>query len=56
MINFPLWLAPEQVRILTIGDEEPLVNYAKSIVTELRAKPKSEVMAEILPAIRERRT
>jgi threonyl-tRNA synthetase len=35
--NFPLWLAPEQVRVLTIGDEEPLVNYAKGIVAELRA-------------------
>jgi threonyl-tRNA synthetase len=34
--NFPLWLAPEQVRVLTIGDEEPLVNYAKAIVRELR--------------------
>jgi threonyl-tRNA synthetase len=35
--NFPLWLAPEQVRVLTIGDEEPLVNYANGIVAELRA-------------------
>jgi threonyl-tRNA synthetase len=35
--NFPLWLAPEQVRVLTIGEEEPLVNYAKQIVDELRA-------------------
>ena len=35
--NFPLWLAPEQVRVLTIGDEEPLVSYAKGIVQELRA-------------------
>ena len=35
--NFPLWLAPEQVRILPIGDEEPLVNYAKEIQAELRA-------------------
>jgi threonyl-tRNA synthetase len=35
--NFPLWLAPEQVRVLTIGEEEPLVNYAKQIVAELRA-------------------
>lgn len=35
--NFPLWLAPEQVRLLTIGEEEPLVNYAKAIVNELRA-------------------
>jgi threonyl-tRNA synthetase len=34
--NFPLWLAPEQVRVLTIGDEEALVNYAKAIVAELR--------------------
>ena len=34
--NFPLWLAPQQVAVLTIGDEEPLVNYAKGIVNELR--------------------
>jgi threonyl-tRNA synthetase len=36
--NFPLWLAPEQVRVLTIGEEEPLVNYAKSIVQDLRVE------------------
>src|SRR6516164_8627552 len=107
--NFPLWLAPEQVRVLTIGEDEPLVNYAKGIVQELRshmvraqgdytndkingkiqqaeltkvhtmlvvgprdlqagavsvrvhgkgsqgAKPKGEVIADILSAIRERR-
>ncbi|EDY19807.1 threonyl-tRNA synthetase [Chthoniobacter flavus Ellin428] len=35
--NFPLWLSPEQVRVLPIGDEEPLVNYAKAIQAELRA-------------------
>jgi len=35
--NFPLWLAPEQVRVLTIGDDEALVNYARAIVNELRA-------------------
>jgi len=35
--NFPLWLAPEQVRIITIGDDEPLLNYAKAISNELRA-------------------
>jgi len=35
--NFPLWIAPEQVRVLTIGEEEPLVSYAKAIVQELRA-------------------
>jgi threonyl-tRNA synthetase len=35
--NFPLWLAPEQVRVMTIGEEAPLVDYAKKIVAELRA-------------------
>jgi threonyl-tRNA synthetase len=35
--NFPLWLAPEQVRVLPIGDEAPLVEYAQGIVDELRA-------------------
>jgi threonyl-tRNA synthetase len=35
--NFPLWLAPEQVRVLTIGEEDSLVNYAKAIVQDLRA-------------------
>ena len=35
--NFPLWLAPEQVRVLTIGEDEKLVAYAKQIVNELRA-------------------
>jgi threonyl-tRNA synthetase len=34
--NFPLWLAPEQVRVLTIGEEEPLVSYAQALVRELR--------------------
>jgi threonyl-tRNA synthetase len=42
--NFPLWLAPEQVRIITIGDEEPLVAAAKKLQAELRA---SEVRAEV---------
>jgi threonyl-tRNA synthetase len=35
--NFPLWLAPEQVRVMTIGEDEKLVAYAKQIVNELRA-------------------
>ncbi len=35
--NFPLWLSPEQVRILTIGDEPKLIDYARSILNELRA-------------------
>ena len=36
--NFPLWLSPEQVRILTIGDDAKLVDYATSILNELRDK------------------
>jgi threonyl-tRNA synthetase len=35
--NFPLWLAPEQVRILPIGDEPALLDYSRSIQAELRA-------------------
>jgi threonyl-tRNA synthetase len=35
--NFPLWLAPDQVRVLTIGEDEKLVDYAKAILAELRA-------------------
>jgi len=35
--NFPLWLAPDQVRVITIGDDEALVNYSKQIVAELHA-------------------
>jgi threonyl-tRNA synthetase len=42
--NFPLWLSPEQVRILTIGDEPKLLDYARSILNELRAQ---QVRAEI---------
>jgi threonyl-tRNA synthetase len=35
--NFPLWLAPDQVRVLTLNDDAALVDYAKPIVNELRA-------------------
>jgi threonyl-tRNA synthetase len=42
--NFPLWLAPEQVRILSIGDDAKLVDYSMSILNELRAH---QVRAEI---------
>jgi len=35
--NFPLWLSPEQVRIVTIGDDPKLLDYARSILKELRA-------------------
>jgi threonyl-tRNA synthetase len=36
--NFPLWLAPEQVRVLTIGDDEKLVAYGRDILQQLRSK------------------
>ncbi|MCS7338222.1 MAG: threonine--tRNA ligase [Verrucomicrobiae bacterium] len=36
--NFPLWLAPEQVRVLTLNDSAELVSYAQAIVNELRTK------------------
>jgi threonyl-tRNA synthetase len=42
--NFPLWLAPEQVRVLPIGDDAPLLEYAHGIQAELRAH---EVRAEL---------
>jgi len=35
--NFPLWLSPEQVRVLTIGDDPKLIDYARSILKELRS-------------------
>jgi threonyl-tRNA synthetase len=35
--NFPLWLAPEQVRVMTIGDDEKLIAYANEIARELRS-------------------
>ncbi len=42
--NFPLWLSPEQVRILTIGDDAKLIDYSMSILDELRGH---QVRAEI---------
>jgi len=42
--NFPLWLSPEQVRILTISDDPKLMDYARSILNELRGH---QVRAEI---------
>jgi threonyl-tRNA synthetase len=35
--NFPLWLPPDQVRVITLNDDEALINYAKPIAAELRA-------------------
>ena len=34
--NFPLWLAPDQVRVLPVTDAQ--IDYAQSIVNELRAQ------------------
>ncbi len=34
--NFPLWLAPEQVRVLTLGEEPALADYGRALVQELR--------------------
>ena len=34
--NFPLWLAPDQVRLLPFGDDQ--VEYAREVVTELRKR------------------
>jgi len=42
--NFPLWLSPEQVRILTIGADAKLIDYSMSILNELRAY---QVRAEV---------
>ena len=42
--NFPLWLSPEQVRILPIGDDAKVLEYSMSILHELRAH---QVRAEI---------
>ena len=42
--NFPLWMAPDQVRVITIGEDQALVDYAKEIHRELRHH---EVRAEL---------
>ncbi|MFL6542365.1 MAG: threonine--tRNA ligase [Chthoniobacterales bacterium] len=42
--NFPLWLSPEQVRILPIGEDAKLLEYARAIQNELRAE---QVRAEL---------
>ena len=34
--NFPLWLSPEQVRVLPIGDDAPLVESSQALVAEFR--------------------
>ena len=35
--NFPLWLAPEQVRVVTLNADPALVDYAEGIRKQLRA-------------------
>jgi threonyl-tRNA synthetase len=35
--NFPLWLAPEQVRVITLNDDPALIDYANPILSKLRA-------------------
>ncbi|MFZ3375245.1 MAG: threonine--tRNA ligase [Chthoniobacterales bacterium] len=42
--NFPLWLSPEQVRILPIGDDARVLDYSTSILNELHAH---QVRAEL---------
>jgi threonyl-tRNA synthetase len=34
--NFPLWLAPDQVRVITLNDDPALIRYAEPILSELR--------------------
>jgi len=36
--NFPLWLAPEQVRVITLNDDPPLIEYATPILKNLRSR------------------
>ena len=36
-LNFRLWLAPDQMRVITLNDDAALVDYAQPIVNELRA-------------------
>jgi len=35
--NFPLWLAPDQVRVITLNDDAALIEYGQGILNELRA-------------------
>ncbi|MGH7157307.1 MAG: threonine--tRNA ligase [Candidatus Saccharimonadales bacterium] len=34
--HFPLWLAPEQLRVAALNDEEPILNLAKSVVQKAK--------------------
>jgi threonyl-tRNA synthetase len=35
--KFPVWLAPEQVRITTVNQEEPVVKFAQDLATKARS-------------------
>jgi threonyl-tRNA synthetase len=35
--NLSFWLVPDQVRVIALNDDEALIAYAQTIVTELRA-------------------
>ena len=37
--RFPFWLAPEQVRILTVNNKEPVLAYARKITSVLENNP-----------------
>jgi threonyl-tRNA synthetase len=36
--NFPLWLAPEQLRVATLNDEENIVKAAQDIIAKAQAQ------------------
>lgn len=35
--KFPIWLAPEQIRVATLNQEEAIVNYAQKVVEQAKA-------------------
>jgi threonyl-tRNA synthetase len=36
--RFPLWLAPEQIRVIAINEEEPILKLAKSVVEKSKSQ------------------
>ena len=34
--KFPVWLAPEQLRVASLNDEEPILNLAKNVVKKAK--------------------
>lgn len=35
--RFPVWLAPEQIRVITVNQTDPIVNYASKLAEEAKA-------------------